>query len=274
MRRHPAVPLTTCASSRPLCSNSLHIFIAIVSHKGLAAYALGSSIVDSEARWAPGNLLFWQLAFCLGYVSSCVCSAVHFRFSLCVLAHEKVGGALMPSWIRRPGGRQLFLCMCVLLRGCPGCMCTPARCSCLCIKARIAWVLRQPHLLSPLAARLFGAWCCPSPQPRLQASLPATIPCLLSPPCSMRRFWSVVLPFTFASPVGIFIGYIASDVAKGVGAACISALASGGCCTGWYRCTAGGKGAGAACSLVLVSSGRGNAGRLRAWAHGTKSCGP
>ena len=34
----------------PRCSNSLHIFIAIVSHKGLAAYALGSSIVDSEAR--------------------------------------------------------------------------------------------------------------------------------------------------------------------------------------------------------------------------------
>lgn len=44
----------------------------------------------------------------------------------------------------------------------------------------------------------------------------------------MRRFWSVVLPFTFASPIGIFIGYIASDVAKGLGAACISALASGG----------------------------------------------
>jgi len=29
-------------------SNSLHIFIAIVSHKGLAAYALGSSIVESS----------------------------------------------------------------------------------------------------------------------------------------------------------------------------------------------------------------------------------
>lgn len=29
-------------------ANSLHIFIAIVSHKGLAAYALGSSIVDSR----------------------------------------------------------------------------------------------------------------------------------------------------------------------------------------------------------------------------------
>ena len=44
---------------------------------------------------------------------------------------------------------------------------------------------------------------------------------------SMKRFWSVVLPFTFASPIGIFIGFIASDVAKGLGAACISALASG-----------------------------------------------
>ena len=26
--------------------------MAIVSHKGLAAYALGSSIVDSDVRWA------------------------------------------------------------------------------------------------------------------------------------------------------------------------------------------------------------------------------
>lgn len=32
-------------------ANSLHIFIAIVSHKGLAAYALGSSIVDSQVRY-------------------------------------------------------------------------------------------------------------------------------------------------------------------------------------------------------------------------------
>lgn len=79
--------------AQPTISNSLHIFIAIVSHKGLAAYALGSSIVDSDA--------------------------------------------------------------------------------------------------------------------------------------SMRRFWSVILPFTFASPVGIFLGFIVSDLAKGVGAASISALASG-----------------------------------------------
>lgn len=32
-------------------SNSLHIFIAIVSHKGLAAYALGSSIVESNVEY-------------------------------------------------------------------------------------------------------------------------------------------------------------------------------------------------------------------------------
>lgn len=43
----------------------------------------------------------------------------------------------------------------------------------------------------------------------------------------LQRFWSVVLPFTFASPVGIFIGYAISDAAQGTGAAAISALASG-----------------------------------------------
>ena len=30
--------------------DSVHIFIAIAAHKGLAAYALGSSVVDSQAR--------------------------------------------------------------------------------------------------------------------------------------------------------------------------------------------------------------------------------
>jgi hypothetical protein len=40
----------------------------------------------------------------------------------------------------------------------------------------------------------------------------------------------VILPFTLASPVGIFVGLIISDVAQGVGAASISALASGACC--------------------------------------------
>lgn len=45
----PPLPALVCLYTN--CrSNSLHIFIAIVSHKGLAAYALGSSIVDSEAR--------------------------------------------------------------------------------------------------------------------------------------------------------------------------------------------------------------------------------
>ena len=50
------------------------------------------------------------------------------------------------------------------------------------------------------------------------------------PARSTRRFWSVILPFTLASPVGIFVGLIISDVAQGVGAASISALASGACC--------------------------------------------
>ena len=35
--------------------DTLHIFIAIVAHKGLAAYALGSSIVDSGAS----RVRFW-----------------------------------------------------------------------------------------------------------------------------------------------------------------------------------------------------------------------
>ena len=51
----------------------------------------------------------------------------------------------------------------------------------------------------------------------------------------MQQFWSVVLPFTFASPVGIFIGYIISDLATGAGAAGISALASGMCLAGGGR---------------------------------------
>ena len=55
---------------------------------------------------------------------------------------------------------------------------------------------------------------------------------------SMRRFWSVVLPFTFASPLGIFVGFVISDIAKGVGAASISALASGACHMPHARCVA------------------------------------
>ena len=54
----------------------------------------------------------------------------------------------------------------------------------------------------------------------------------------MKSFWSVVLPFTFASPVGIFVGYIISDVAQGTGAAAISALASGAHRRGCHLCAA------------------------------------
>jgi solute carrier family 39 (zinc transporter), member 1/2/3 len=43
----------------------------------------------------------------------------------------------------------------------------------------------------------------------------------------MKRFWGVILPFTLASPAGILVGFILSDVARGSGAAAISALASG-----------------------------------------------
>lgn len=142
------VPWRVPSSCRPhvgpldACSNSLHIFIAIVSHKGLAAYALGSSIVDSDARWA-----------------GCDC-----------------GGPM-----RRAG---------------------PPR--------------RAVHAAPPYSCPFSGAG---PTQLNLCAALPAR---------SMRRFWSVVLPFTFASPVGIFLGFVVSDVARGVGAASISALASGG----------------------------------------------
>ena len=31
-------------------ANSMHIFIAIVSHKGLAAYALGSSVIETKVE--------------------------------------------------------------------------------------------------------------------------------------------------------------------------------------------------------------------------------
>ena len=91
-----------------------------------------------------------------------------------------------------------------------------------------------------------GAICpCCSRIPRAHMPAPAAPsstrlpPCLTRPPPlpsplpippawrSMRRFWSVVLPFTFASPLGLFVGYVISDIAKGVGAASISALASG-----------------------------------------------
>lgn len=42
-----------------------------------------------------------------------------------------------------------------------------------------------------------------------------------------RKFWSVILPFALASPVGIFVGYAVSGVAGGLGAACVSAVSAG-----------------------------------------------
>ncbi|KAF5840704.1 ZIP zinc transporter-domain-containing protein [Dunaliella salina] len=44
---------------------------------------------------------------------------------------------------------------------------------------------------------------------------------------SAKRFWSVILAFSLASPVGIFIGYALSSVSNSKGGAALSALASG-----------------------------------------------
>lgn len=44
---------------------------------------------------------------------------------------------------------------------------------------------------------------------------------------SPKRFWAVILFFVFATPVGIFLGYLVSEVASGDGTASISALAAG-----------------------------------------------
>ena len=41
--------------------DSVHIFIAIAAHKGLAAYALGSSIVDSKVKGPYASLLVLPL---------------------------------------------------------------------------------------------------------------------------------------------------------------------------------------------------------------------
>lgn len=43
----------------------------------------------------------------------------------------------------------------------------------------------------------------------------------------MEKFWKVIIPFTLASPVGILLGYFLSAIAQGLGAAALSALASG-----------------------------------------------
>ena len=45
--------------------------------------------------------------------------------------------------------------------------------------------------------------------------------------CRMDRFWKVIIPFSVASPIGILFGYLISDMAQGLGAAALSALASG-----------------------------------------------
>lgn len=43
----------------------------------------------------------------------------------------------------------------------------------------------------------------------------------------MEKFWKVIIPFALASPVGILLGYFLSGIAQGLGAAALSALASG-----------------------------------------------
>ena len=161
----------------PPRSNSLHIFIAIVSHKGLAAYALGSSIVDSDARWvrAPPEVL------------PCGC-----------MKAWKVGYGASCSWVSVSAGGQRA---------------DPCRQGAAALQPRHMGT--GQHLRAALLLRQT------LPPPRF------TTRCRRS----MRRFWSVILPFTFASPIGIFLGYIVSDLAKGVGAASISALASGDCRT-------------------------------------------
>ena len=42
-----------------------------------------------------------------------------------------------------------------------------------------------------------------------------------------KRFWSVVLFFVLATPVGIFLGYAVAELSSGRGTAAISALAAG-----------------------------------------------
>jgi len=44
---------------------------------------------------------------------------------------------------------------------------------------------------------------------------------------NMEKFWKVIVPFTLASPAGILLGFLLSELAKGMGAAAASALASG-----------------------------------------------
>ena len=55
-------------------TNSMHIFIAIVSHKGLAAYALGSSIIESQVEYVCVCVCVFSCMF----FSSLLCLAVWF----------------------------------------------------------------------------------------------------------------------------------------------------------------------------------------------------
>lgn len=50
---------------------------------------------------------------------------------------------------------------------------------------------------------------------------------LMDSQASAKRFWSVALGFSIASPVGIFLGYILSSISSGVVSSSLSALASG-----------------------------------------------
>ena len=58
--------------------DSVHIFIAIAAHKGLAAYALGSSVVDSQARPYRAALQGHAECHCVPSVvlaiAACVCT--------------------------------------------------------------------------------------------------------------------------------------------------------------------------------------------------------
>ena len=54
--------------------DSVHIFIAIAAHKGLAAYALGSSVVDSQVCCPPSQSLIRQkCSTCFVGMSSRLC---------------------------------------------------------------------------------------------------------------------------------------------------------------------------------------------------------
>lgn len=118
--------------------DSVHIFIAIAAHKGLAAYALGSSVVDSQV--SIGRIPAFAYAFCIVWLSRLLLSAVQIGKRSCR------GGLRHACW-----GMQ----------------------------------------------------------------------------ASMRKFWTVIGFFASATPVGIMLGVLLSNVANSDAAASVSALASG-----------------------------------------------